>query len=55
MSFTIVPNTSLGFGYILIIRHGRGTVEIPCHNIPTAQREAKYAMQSVVESFAQQS
>jgi hypothetical protein len=55
MSYSIVPNSALGCGFILIIRHGRGTVEIPCHNIPTAQREVKYAMQRVVEQLAKNS
>ena len=44
MSFTIVPNTALGMGVILILNTGFKIVEIPCKNHATAKFEAKRAL-----------
>ena len=41
MSFTIVPNTALGMGVILVLNTGFKVVEIPCKNRATAKFEAK--------------
>ena len=38
MTFSIIPNKSLGFGVILIVTMACGSVErIPCHNTATAE------------------
>ena len=38
MSFTILPNYSLGFGVVLHVVYNDGTTEeIPCHNRATAE------------------
>ena len=47
MSFTIVPNTALGMGVILILNTGFKVVEIPCKNHATAKFEAKRALEAL--------
>ena len=47
MSFTIVPNTALGMGVILILNTGFKVVEIPCKNHATAKFEAKRTLKAL--------
>ena len=47
MSFTIVPNTALGMGVILILNTGFKVVEIPCKNYATAEYEAKRTLKAL--------
>ena len=47
MSFTIVPNTALGMGVILILNTGFKVVEIPCKNRATAEFEAKRTLNAL--------
>ena len=38
MSFAILPNYSLGFGFVLHVTFNDGTTKsIPCHNTATAR------------------
>ena len=42
MSYTIVPNTALGMGVILIVTLACGSVlQVPCHNHATADHVGK--------------
>ena len=47
MSFTIVPNTALGMGVILVLNTGFKVVEIPCKNHATAKFEAKRTLKAL--------
>ena len=47
MSFTIVPNTALGMGVILVLNTGFKVVEIPCKNHATAEFEGERTLKAL--------